>query len=409
MAWGDFDGNDLVDVVFVARGELKGLLHKYPGIVNDELLFNEDGHFRNRAAQSGIDKDGCPARQAAAVDFDNDNRLDIYVVCGRDEEPSRDHPNQLYHQETNGEFRDVAKAKGLDLPGEGAFLWLDVDGDQDVDLLWVTRDQIALYRNNSGSFSLQPVAARHGHPRKLTIADYDADGDFDVFLVSTTRNTLLTNTGGSFMLTDPGDLGLPVKSLTANWVDYDNDGRMDLHTLPNGLYRQRPDHTFEATNLLINDNRWLRWSSPARCTWFDFDNDGFRDLVMYTKNQPRRRTEMLLGNVRVDDRQFLRLYRNTGNPNHWLQVQLIGPRGNRQAIGARVEVTTPKGVQTQQVGQADGSHYSLGHYRLYFGLGKQIQVDAVRIFWPDGHLQVVRTPLADQLLTVSRERDFDNP
>ena len=98
----------------------------------------------------------------------------------------------------------------------------------------------------------------------------------------------------------------------------------------------------------------------------------------------------------------LMLYRNVVSKNHWLQLQLIGTEGNRQAIGARVEVVTPDGVQLQQIGQAEGSSNSQGHYRLYFGLGKYSRADSVRIFWPDGTLEEIKDLDGDRLFIAKQ-------
>ncbi|NER78122.1 MAG: hypothetical protein F6K42_00805 [Leptolyngbya sp. SIO1D8] len=99
----------------------------------------------------------------------------------------------------------------------------------------------------------------------------------------------------------------------------------------------------------------------------------------------------------------MRWYRNTGARNHWLQLQLIGADGNRPAIGIRAEILSASGTQHQQVGQADTSLRSQRHYRMYFGLGKDSRVNALNILWPDGYLQHIEVPEADQLVTIKRD------
>ena len=97
------------------------------------------------------------------------------------------------------------------------------------------------------------------------------------------------------------------------------------------------------------------------------------------------------------------LYPNIGATNHWLEIKLIGSSGNRQALGAEVEVVTPDGVQLQAIGQSEGSHYSQGHYRLYFGLGQHRTVNTVKVYWNNGYLQEIKNVPSDQLLVVKRE------
>ena len=78
------------------------------------------------------------------------------------------------------------------------------------------------------------------------------------------------------------------------------------------------------------------------------------------------------------------MFRNGASESHWLQLRLIGKPGNRQAIGARVELAGEDRRQTQVVGLNDGAFFSQGHYRLCFGLGAATCVPAMRIIWPNG-------------------------
>jgi hypothetical protein len=127
----------------------------------------------------------------------------------------------------------------------------------------------------------------------------------------------------------------------------------------------------------------------ARATWFDADNDGFRDAIVALEDQEKQ--------------WDVRFYKNLGADNHWLEVDLVGLPGNRPALGAIVTVITAGGVQTSGVGWAEGSHYGLGHYRLYFGLGLHNEVDSLTITWPDGTRQTLKSVAVDQILTVRRE------
>ena len=96
-------------------------------------------------------------------------------------------------------------------------------------------------------------------------------------------------------------------------------------------------------------------------------------------------------------------FENKNTDNHWLQLQLTGAPGNPQAIGAGVTLVTGDGKQSQQVGCAEGSHYSQGDYRLYFGLGQHPEPLSLRVDWPDGKSTEITRPATDRLLKVAWE------
>ena len=402
MAWTDYDDNGKPDV-FIVRGGMSGMMAKLAPETTDEFLFQTESGFENRIEEFGLVKNSCASRQVAWVDFDGDGQLDIYVECGRKLPLNSLQPNQLHQHTPEGKFIEVSAEKNLDLAGVGKFLWLEVDNDLDQDLFWVNETSIFLYLNQSGEFVSQLLGENPGIIQ-LTVADYDLDGDPDIFAGSRRGSTLFVNDRGSYAKVDPESMGLPIKSFAANWVDYDNDGLVDLHTIPRGIYRQLPNHQFEETGLLkVNiDN----FGGYAFSSWFDADNDGFRDLLLGKREpisvQEKRQLEKedITQLSKVQKSEVL-LYRNLGNDNHWLQIQLTGLLGNVPALGAKVKVITADGVQTQQVGQSEGSDLSQGHYRLYFGLGKNQRVDAVEILWSDGKIQTITNPPIDQLLKLT--------
>jgi hypothetical protein len=176
----------------------------------------------------------------------------------------------------------------------------------------------------------------------------------DIFVASNVKSALLINKNGHFEQTDPIKIGLPIGGQTANWVDYDNDGLPDLHIVPSGLYRQRPVHTFEATNLLAHQTSSS--ISEARCAWFDLDNDGARDLLMavryrspwWLKLAPNwwwtKVTKVAPWIKKIFGSWKITLYRSIPPENHWLELKLVGPAGNRQAIGTSVIIIPQKNV-----------------------------------------------------------------
>lgn len=409
MAWADYNDRGMVDV-FIVRGGLKARMNQVPDSFSDELLVNDNleiEQFEDSIIDTGILKEGCPALQTAWVDFDNDNLLDTYTVCFNPDDPDKGYPNQLYRQVSQGKFVNVADQMNLAIPERGSFVWLDTDKDGDLDLFWATGEAFWIYVNQAGKFEPQLVGDNPGgiattfeDANKLTIADYDNDGDLDLFSASPEGNALLVNQGGTYEIVEPQQIGISDRALTANWVDYDNDGLTDLHLMPGGLYRQESNRTFTATHLLESKSQEL---IEARASWFDSDNNGSRDLLLSTRYNESLSDKIYNKLIPLSVHSAfsqLALYPNIGNTNHWLEIKLVGSPGNRPAIGTNVEVVTSDGTQFQTVGQADGSQYSQGHYRLYFGLGKNQNVDLLRVFWSDGSVREFENVASDQLLAI---------
>lgn len=413
MAWADFNSDGKQDV-FIGRGAIRGQLDKLTSKIQDELFINQGNRYQDQYSQWGLEKKICPGRQSAWVDYDNDGKLDLYQSCGRSAEDPTPYPNQLFHQQDDGKFIDVAQEAGLDFPEAGYFYWLDADSDGDLDLLVTQEAKLQLYRNQSGKFEPQGTEQVFNSTiTQLAVADFDSDGDFDVYVVTgvKTANGLLINEQGDYTFVDPTTIGIPTTGVNASWVDYDNDGLVDLHLIPNGLYRQFPNHQFEETGLLDSRIPPLEtWE--ARCAWFDVDNNGTRDLLMSYRQTP----SILQSNPSLKERiinQWQKrdtskiwqsaFYHNIGAKNHWLEIDLVGTKGNPPAIGTTVKVITSQGTQIQQVGMSENSHYSQGHYRLYFGLGNSTKPDLIEITWANGQINTISPPSGDRILTIQQQ------
>jgi hypothetical protein len=426
MVWSDYNDDGQPDV-FITRGAIGGTLRIFPpeitNSVDEEFFVSRKSdaattpRFDNIIADTGISKDGCSARHANWVDINTDGLLDLFINCEDVGNVEGEYPNKLYLRDTDGKFTETAVRSGLGVPGHNIidYEWLDADNDGDMDLFAHQDDGYYLYRNREGQFETEFIHrgefARIDHPElkgesgaywifdgKLSVADYDNDGDLDVFSASKKGNALLVNHAGTFSPLDPLTLGLPANSVSASWVDYDNDGLTDLHSVPDGIYRQDSDHDFEQTFLLLMpDSKYM----ASIINWYDLDNDGTRDALVALNENPTLHRWWERGE-KDTFKWLFHTWRNTANHNHWLQVRLKGTAGNREAIGARVTLVTPDGRQMQEVGISDGAFYSQGHYRLYFGLGPHDRADSVIIRWPDGEQQKLEDVTANTLLVVER-------
>jgi hypothetical protein len=423
MAWADFNADGILDV-FINRGALGGTLRAHSDAgsrqIKDELFLSQgEGRFVEAGAKLGIEKKGCSGRHARWLDFDNDGLLDLFVNCHDREHVEGSYPKQLYRQNDQGLLRDVAEEVGIGLPDQqmASLAWFDVDNDGDLDLLAFQDEGLFLYRDELGHYVREPVLLRQpdeaekiGHTTrddsfydgKITVADYDRDGDLDVFSASKRGNVLLMNENGRLSSVDLASVGLPATSITASWADYDNDGLPDLHFVPQGLFRQGEDHRFERTGLL---ELVPGQHDAAIVNWFDCDNDGKLDVLMTLHKTPGfKRWWELFREPKRESAWENRGFRNVTSGGNWVQIQVMGGKGNPQAIGARVTVATPAGRQTQEVGSTEGSFLSQGHYRLYFGLGRSDRASAITVRWPDGHEAELSDTSGNRLLIVEREK-----
>jgi len=124
---------------------------------------------------------------AALFDYDNDGRLDVYLI--QNAGPNSSARNRLYHQEADGTFTDVSKRSGLDVAGYGMGVAIgDVDNDGYPDVLLTEYGRIRLFRNNgNGTFSDLTRKAGLDNPQWATSAaffDYNHDGWLDLVVVN---------------------------------------------------------------------------------------------------------------------------------------------------------------------------------------------------------------------------------
>ena len=179
-------------------------------------------------------------------------------------------------------------------PGGMANAWADFDNDGDLDQFVGFRNlENRLYRQDRGRFV--DVAAQVGladriETRAAAWADFDADGQLDLyigFIDGKTPNRLYRNDGGGRHFTDVAStLGLDVIGVTrqVSWIDYDNDGDLDLFI----AFRDKPNRLFRHDGARFTDVTEPSGIGDARKTvgavWFDVDEDGDLDLFVANQN-----------------------------------------------------------------------------------------------------------------------------
>lgn len=330
----------------------------------------------------------------------------------------------LYRNNGDGTFTDVSKKAGVDDPpgyyGLGV-VWSDLDRDGWPDI-FVANDTVPnyYYRNNGkGSFTEEGLISglavdETGGEQScmgVTIGDHDRDGLPDLFVTNFSEqyNTLYrANRDGTFTdisrASRTADISMPFVGWGTKFLDYDNDGWLDLlvvngHVYPQvegayagGMYHQRSllyrnlrNGTFSEIAGETGSALLTRRSARGLATG-DIDDDGDLDLIVNDLDG----SPMLLQNQGGE---------SAGN---WLRLRLTG-RINRDAIGTRVTVRTGQLLQVEEV-RAGDSYLSHSDRRLHFGLGAARLADEITISWPSGRVERLNNIKANQQLNI-REKE----
>jgi enediyne biosynthesis protein E4 len=426
VATGDYDNDGKVDLLVTNLG--------------GNILYhnNGDGTFTDVTDKAGVGGSGwCTG--ACFVDYDRDGWLDLIITryvqwdfsldvyCGQHRPGYRSycHPDQfgaithlVFHNNGDGTFTDVSKKCGIaGSPGKGLGIAIDdFDGDGWPDI-FVANDSVAeqLFRNNrDGTFSEVALLSglaydQNGHAfagMGADFGDYRNSGWPSVFVnaLANQKYKLFRNDKGTFDdVTDSIGLGASTMSHSgwgAKWIDYDNDGWLDLfiaqgHVMDNIQLTEPTLRYLEPPLLLKNEQGRFSdvsqqggpvftTSMAARGAAFgDLDNDGLVDVA-----------------INCNDGHAIILRNQGSTRNHWITLNLIGTSSNRDAIGSKIRLVTQNGQQQTRFVSTAGSYISASDKRAHFGLGSSKNVALIEITWPRGSLQRLESVNADQILTV---------
>jgi hypothetical protein len=218
------------------------------------------------------------------------------------------------------------------------------------------------------------------------------------------KPALYLNKPGGFQTADLNLAGLneEIPSIDVVHGDFDNDGDVDLYVVnreavrnvANILYENLGNATFAKVPVhgaegIIGMEKEDGAGTGETVVTADYDSDGFLDLLVangLNERKPRAGGP-------------LQLFRNKGNGNHWIELDLEGTTSNRDGIGAKIFASTPNG-RTQLREQSGGYHrWAQNHQRVHFGLGDQTSVD-IRVEWPSGRVDLFPGVTVDSIYRV---------
>jgi FG-GAP-like repeat/ASPIC and UnbV len=428
MLQADYDNDGLVDAL-VLRGGWMGPAVRFPF----SLLRNQgNGTFTDVTKAAGLLAHLAPTQTATWLDYDGDGWLDLFVGNetrpGGFEEPS---PCELFHNNRDGTFTNVAKEAGVDVVG---FVKAVVSGDYNNDgrpdiYVSVQGGDNLLFRNDGPSsdkrsWRFTNVAKEAGVTEPLNsfgafFFDFDNDGWPDLFVAgwgafdaktmaadvaadylglptSAERGRLFHNRGdGTFEdVTKAAGLYKVVPAMGLNFGDLDNDGWLDLYLgtgnpdfgtlIPKRMFRNSEGRVFQDVTTAGNFGHLQKGHAIA---FGDVDNDGDQDVFE------------VMGGAFLADKAYSALYLNPGEGNHWLRLELEGVRSNRSAIGARIKVELKTGSGTRYLYRTVGSGGSFGcsPLRAEIGLKDAEGIVSVDVFWPaTGQTQTLTGLLRDR-------------
>ncbi|HLY60689.1 MAG TPA: CRTAC1 family protein [Terriglobia bacterium] len=428
VAVGDYDNDGYPDLYVTGYG--RAILYHNNG----------NGTFTDVTKKAGVTDEGGWSTSAGWFDYDKDGYLDLVVLnyinwtpknniwCGERRPGYRSycHPDnykgqkiKLYHNNHDGTFTDVSEKSGVGVPeakGMGLVLAdFNNDGWPDIAVANDTWPNFLFINQHNGTFKdvsfASGVAAsedgKYEAGMGIDAADVDGDGWLDIYVthLDFELNRLYRNNHDETFDDDTFNSGIGNKAillsgLTMKFVDYDNDGWIDICQVNGAMLDNvnlyHSDVTYKEPNLMfrnlgrgkfdkISEQLGPDFMHPIAGRGLavaDYDNDGDIDLAI------------------VDRGDFPELLRNDGgNANHWLEVLLIGTKSNRDGIGSSLRLVSDGFTQVKQ-SQGGMGYMSASDPRIHFGLAQRKTIESLTVTWPSGTVDKLSHLPIDQIIAV---------
>ena len=398
-AWGDYDGDGLLDLY------VTGYVH--------------------------FDRDNLPIAGTKAVGYASCLYRGANVNCGP--RGLKGEPDHLFHNNGDGTFTDVTVKAGVEDKDRYygfSVIFVSLSGNGKPDLV-VGNDSEPnfLYINKGdGTFDDQSYVSgfalnkdgREIASMGIAVGDYENNGLIDLFVDDFGDDyKVLYHNDGDNSFTDVSykagiaQTTIPFVGWGDAFIDYDNDGWLDLFTVNGHVYPEVDQHDWGTTwaerpllfhNVPEANGKGRRFEYippvkgsglavviPARGAAFgDLFNDGKIDVIINNMDAP----PTLLRNVNPDH-------------HHWVEMALVGGGKTAKSNGSPRDATCAtvylkaNGMRMRQDVMASGSYISANDPRLHFGLGDATDAGTAEIHWPSGAREMVKLPAEDRIYTIT--------
>ncbi|MCY7376402.1 MAG: FG-GAP-like repeat-containing protein [Pyrinomonadaceae bacterium] len=363
---GDYDNDGLSDLFVFGAGKTKLFRNSGKGIFTDATAAAKLPDF------SDVSVSG------AFVDADHDGDLDIFLGGSQNGLNIPSAPNRLWRNNGDGTFTDISAAAKINLASRAvAVVPTDYDNRRDVDLLVLNRGGKPNLFRNLRDTTFKDVATEVGLTQTgdwtcAAVGDFNKDTFVDFFFGKSDGLGVFAVSDGRGKFTLKNAPNGTENAASAQFLDYDNDGLLDLiantdkgFVVARNLGDAWTNADSSAFKIKTGANNAVQNSRQILSG--DIDGDGDEDLFGFAKNGSLH----YLSNV-------------GGNSNNSEIVRLQGRVSNKTGIGAKIDLRS--GSLTQKLESYSASPMPAPS-DIHFGLGSRAEPDAVRVIWTSGTVQ----------------------
>ncbi len=403
----DYDNDGDHDILILRGGWLTGGTHPNSLLRNNGDQSGLGVTFTDVTIEAGL-LSFHPTQTASWADFNGDGWLDLYIA-NESFPPKALHPNELYKNNGDGTFTNVARSMKVDLLDyfKGC-IWGDINNDRLPDLYLTSLIGDNLLLVNRGGSQFENIAPKTGtvHPKTsfpTWIMDYNNDGLNDIFVVgyglaedegvagdllqSYLGDTpegdwfrVYKNEGNEQFSDVTKELGLDklTFAMGMNFGDLDNDGWIDFYLgtgkpdframVPNRMFRNINGERFEEVTM----DGFAHVQKGHGIAFGDLDNDGDQDIYQ------------VVGGAFEGAIAHNVLFENHGTKGRWVNIKLVGETCNRDAIGSKIAVHTTQSdgqKRTFWVTVNTGGSFGSASLQQEIGLGDAVGIEKVEVFW----------------------------